>query len=73
MVTSVASAPDDSKNEMHYRFRYSRENAADGGELIVPLPQPDWWCDCGTKNEGRERYCIYCGMEDVDKCEQVTS
>jgi hypothetical protein len=58
----------------HYRFRYSREDAADGCELVVAVPLPPWWCDCGTKNEGREWYCIYCGSEreDIEACESET-
>lgn len=41
------------------------DHAVDASELW-----PDWTCDCGTHNEGRDLNCHYCGSwrEDVDQC-----
>ena len=55
------------------RVRHTRENAAEGGELIVPLPPirpmtkwgEHWKCDCGfvNKTDPDDNYpqCGYCG------------
>lgn len=62
-----------------YRILDVPEDAADGCRLIAPEPieatevdisesWPDWHCECGTLNAGREFACGYCGTvrEDID-------
>ena len=57
--------------ETEYRILQIPEDAADGAELIVPVPPKTWYCYsdvCGrTVNEGTWLNCQYCGAARDDE------
>ena len=47
-----------------YRVQQIPEDAADGVDLIVPVPPKPWSCgECGQRNHGTLHDCAWCGRD----------